>query len=92
MQKEILKNIPLREDNFLAGKLLAFSPVFRLWSIEPYNRCSFRCTYCCSDAQGKSLPAISKENIVDVLEAELAAASSTGLFAPESTEIILSCY
>jgi DNA repair photolyase len=63
-----------------------------LWSIEPYNRCSFRCTYCCSDAQGKSLPAISKENIVDVLEAELAAASSTGLFAPESTEIILSCY
>ncbi len=92
MQQEILNHIPLREDNFLAGQLLAFSPVFRLWSIEPYHRCSFRCTYCCSDAQGKSEPSVTKARIADVLEAELTAASSTGLFSPVSTEIILSCY
>lgn len=92
MQQDTLQQIPLREDHFLAGKLLAFSPVFRLWSIEPYNRCSFRCSYCCSDAQGKASPAVSRDELVTELEKELAAAIASGQFDPDNTEIILSCY
>jgi len=38
------------------------------WSWSPYDKCSFRCVYCSVEAQGKSKPAITKEEIGPLLD------------------------
>lgn len=40
----------------------------QFWSWSPYDKCSFRCVYCSVEAQGKSKPAITVEEIGPLLD------------------------
>ncbi len=56
-----------------------------MWSLMPYDKCDFRCVYCCTGAQG-----VSKTSVP---EAELLAAVRHGLAAVSPDElVILGCF
>jgi DNA repair photolyase len=38
------------------------------WSWSPYDKCSFRCVYCSVEAQGKSKPALGKQDLPALFE------------------------
>jgi len=92
VNKHVEDAVTASHDSFYAGSLLLYSPLFRLWSIEHYRRCSFRCSYCCVDAQGKSSAAFSKEHVLNVLAAELAIAESQYGFDKEDSALVISCF
>ena len=70
--KPTFQQIPLANSpDFLVGKLLAFNGPYNHWSIEHYNRCSFRCSYCATDSQGLASPMLPREQLLTQLEAEL---------------------
>jgi DNA repair photolyase len=55
-------------------------PECRVWAVNPYGRCSFRCTYCITGVQGTSL-AGSSDEIVSRLRAELTGLAPTEVLA-----------
>lgn len=71
----MIKNQPdislLNPENFIVLKLFVFNPVFKAWSFEPYIKCSYRCIYCSSDAQGKSAPAVDNSEYAKTLAYEV---------------------
>jgi DNA repair photolyase len=38
-----------------------------MWSLTPYDKCDFRCVYCCTQVQGTSKPSHSRDQFLDVL-------------------------
>ena len=44
-----------------------------LWTLNPYDRCDFRCVYCCTQAQGVSRPKFAADDVTAQLARELAA-------------------
>jgi len=44
-----------------------------LWTLNPYDRCDYRCVYCCTLAQGISRPKLPADAVVAQLARELAA-------------------
>lgn len=54
----------------------ASKPLFEfwcdLWTLNPYDRCDFRCVYCCTQAQGTSRPKVATGPVVEQLARELA--------------------
>ncbi len=81
----------MQGEDFLAGRVLAYSALFRLWSIEHYQRCSFRCSFCCTDSQGRSAPAVAPEEFVDTLVAELQLAETVHGLDRKNDALIMSC-
>src|SRR5690606_18598838 len=62
--KEIgpLKVKTIGQATFMDGEM-------QFWAWSPYNKCSFRCVFCSVEAQGKSKPAITADEIVPFLDA-----------------------
>jgi len=79
-------------DQFVVGNILAYNSIFKTWSIEHYTKCSFRCTYCCCDSQGKSVVTVDPERLIELIDADIEKASQCGLFFPKQTKIILCCH
>jgi F420H(2)-dependent quinone reductase len=46
-------------------------PQHRLWTVNPYRRCDFRCTYCSVYAQGAAVPVLTGEALRRRLRLEL---------------------
>src|SRR5262249_52921087 len=46
-------------------------PQHRLWTVNPYRRCDFRCTYCSVYAQGSAVPVLTGEAFRRRLRLEL---------------------
>jgi DNA repair photolyase len=46
-------------------------PQHELWTINPYNRCDFRCTYCSVYAQGRAVPVLTGDAFRRRLRLEL---------------------
>jgi DNA repair photolyase len=42
-----------------------------MWSVTPYDRCDFRCVYCCTSMQGVSEPTLAPDEIDAAVEAML---------------------
>jgi DNA repair photolyase len=42
-----------------------------MWSLTPYEKCDFRCVYCCTRVQGTSRPMVSTDDFVNGLRQEL---------------------
>ncbi len=45
------------------GSILFMDNEMQFWAWSPYDKCSFRCVFCSVEAQGKSKPQITKEEI-----------------------------
>jgi DNA repair photolyase len=50
------------------GNILFLDGEMKYWVWTPYDKCSFRCVYCSVEAQGKSKPLITKEEIGPLLD------------------------
>jgi len=50
------------------GTILFLDGEMKYWVWTPYDKCSFRCVYCSVEAQGKSKPLITKEEIGPLLD------------------------
>jgi DNA repair photolyase len=50
------------------GTVLFLDGEMKYWVWTPYDKCSFRCVYCSVEAQGKSKPLITKEEIAPLLD------------------------
>ena len=87
------KSIPVvNRPAMLAGKVFHYNPVFKVWSLELYSKCDFRCAYCYSDAQGRSRPNSGENNILDVLEEEWELAMSSGYEPNFLSPVVISCH
>ncbi|MGH7790259.1 MAG: radical SAM protein, partial [Candidatus Binatia bacterium] len=42
-----------------------------MWSLTPYDKCDFRCVYCCTRVQGTSRPMVPVAEFTDTLQREL---------------------
>src|SRR5215468_7128212 len=42
-----------------------------MWSLTPYDKCDFRCLYCCTKVQGTSKPAIAPDEFLPQLRQHL---------------------
>ena len=42
-----------------------------MWSLTPYDKCDFRCVYCCTRVQGTSKPIVPVAEFIDTLQREL---------------------
>jgi DNA repair photolyase len=51
------------------GGILFLKEELTFWAWSPYEKCSFRCVYCSVEAQGKSTPQITEEEIPPLIEA-----------------------
>ncbi len=56
-----------------ASRLTRFIGEVGIWSVDPYQRCSFRCVYCIADSQGESTPRHSAGRVVAALRRDLEA-------------------
>lgn len=68
---------PLEEQKILPlgkGSLKTLGPFIyvayecNIWSVSVYHKCSFRCVYCSTEAQGRTKPALTKSDIVHYLD------------------------
>jgi len=86
-------NIPvINLPDSLTGQLLTYFPYYGSWSIEPYIKCSYKCTYCFSDAQGVALSHTPLKNIEDSLDRDFSDAAQYPKIFNHVTPIILSCH
>lgn len=67
-----MTRLPVVDRVTLPAPLLEPVPECGVWAVSPYERCSFRCTYCITGVQGTSVPRRSRAEIVRTLRAELA--------------------
>ena len=42
-----------------------------MWSLTPYDKCDFRCVYCCTKVQGTSRPTVPLESFTETFQYEL---------------------
>jgi len=50
------------------GSITFMDNEMKFWAWSPYNKCSFRCVFCSVEAQGKSTPLITQEEIGPLLD------------------------
>ena len=50
------------------GKFVQFIESVKIWSINPYNRCSHRCVYCISGSPGESAPYYTRDKVGEELK------------------------
>jgi len=88
----MLDRIPIKNDQeFLVGKVLAYNSISKMWSLDHYTKCSFRCAYCIFDSQGNSLSTVNPDNFIEILKKDFETAACSKYFTPGTTRIVMSC-